>query len=66
MSVPGYYRIPMILKSKYELNTSIMPTKITASSVVPLLFTNSPINFLSLVAITRGIIGMGIMMLKTT
>ena len=40
------YHGRIILKSKYELNTSMIPTKIIASNVVSFLLTNSPINCL--------------------
>ena len=60
------YQARIILKSKYELNTSMIPTKIIASNVVSFLLTNSPINVLSLVIIKRGIMGIGIMILSIT
>ena len=60
------YQACITFKSKYELNTSMIPTKITASNVVRFLLTNSPINVLSLVIITSGIIGIGIMILSIT
>ena len=50
----------------YELNPTITPTKIDATIVVIFLFTNSPINFLFLVRITKGMIGKGTNKLRMT
>ena len=66
MDLKRTYQARTILKSKYELNTSMIPTKIIASNVVSFLLTNSPINVLSLVIIKRGIMGIGIMILSIT
>jgi hypothetical protein len=60
------YHARIKLKSKYELNTSMIPTKIIASNVVNFMLTNSPIIVLSLVIIKRGIMGIGIMILSIT
>jgi hypothetical protein len=60
------YPARITLKSKYELNTSMIPTKTMASTVVIFLLTNSFISVLSFVIITSGIIGIGIIILSIT
>jgi hypothetical protein len=54
------------LNNIWELNATIIPTKIDATIVVIFLFTNSSINFLFLVRITSGMIGKGINKLRMT